>query len=92
MKWSIDPRAVSSAWITKHITSGEIGIENIPIYQYLPDYVLKEYYQNQEKPKVKTRHEYAIIDEKTNKLPQTIIVSNASLESNYFKDTQKKDC
>ena len=44
-KYSKNVLQKSSEWIINNIPKGTvIGIENIPIYQTLPDIVLKEYY------------------------------------------------
>lgn len=90
IKWLPDPRVISSVWIQKHISPSPIGIENIPIYQYLPDMVLKEFYVLQDNPKAKTRYTYVVVDEKSPDLPSTIIISNAVLASQFYTDLPKK--
>ena len=40
----LDPRETSSVWIQKHIPENTIiGLEPIPIFQFAPDFILKEY-------------------------------------------------
>lgn len=90
IKWLPDPRSVSSEFIHKEVKPTEIGIENIPIYQFLPDIVLKEFYTLADNPKAATVYTYRVIDEKTKTLPSTIILTHVVLESTYYKDTPKK--
>lgn len=90
LKWIVDPRVISSQWIKDNISSQMIGIENIPIYQYLPDVILKEYYLKQENQKARTQYDYAVIDEKARSLPNIIVMSNVKLESKYYKNSPKK--
>lgn len=92
VKWQPDPRQTASVWLRENIKKGNtIGIENIPIYQMLPDVVVKEFYTTQEHPTVKTTFYYKVIDVSTDVLPNNIIITNKELESNYFKKSAKKD-
>lgn len=91
IKWRHDPRSSSSQWIQNNIKQTTIGIENIPIYQYLPDVVLLEFYTLQQNPKAKTKFTYTVIDAKAKQLPPTIVLSNVGLETAYYKTSPKKD-
>ena len=91
VKLKIDPRVSSSSWIEKNIPKGTmIGLENIPIYQSLPDIILKEYYVIQYHPKSNTRYSYQIIDYRSQALPSIIIITNDEMISKYFKTSPKK--
>lgn len=86
-----DPREVSSLWILKNIPKdSEIGIENIPIYQMLPNIVLKEYYLNQQY-NVKVSFKYKIVNKLTAKLPEYVIVTNDFDNLSYISKSEKKD-
>lgn len=86
-----DPRVVSSQWMQKNIQAGTvIGIENIPIYQSLPDIILKEFYTQEDKLPVLTVYNYQLVDAKSTNLPQYIVLTNADVEHRYMKKSQKK--
>ncbi len=90
MKWSPDPRSVSSTWMERNIPPGvRIGVELIPIYQYLPNIALKEYYLQEEHQR--TRYDYEVIDAKSSVLPEIVIVSNGDFDENYLMASLKKD-
>ncbi len=67
-----------------------IGIENIPIYQSLPDIILREYYLKQENPLEKTRYYYVLLNQKS-ALPQYIVVANEEAAVKYMRESAKKD-
>ncbi len=82
-----DPRELSKKWIEENISSGEtVGIENIPIYQFLPDNILFEYYRQKD-----NLYNYEVIDSRTDVLPEYIIITNSDIDRNYFIDSPKKD-
>ena len=86
-----DPREVSSKWILKNIEKGsEIGIENIPIYQMLPDFILKEYYFKEYNNNFKTIYKYKVISSKDS-LPKYVIVTNDFDNASYVNKSPKKD-
>lgn len=88
IKWQADPRQLSSEWIIKYVRKGSmIGIENIPIYQLLPDLAVKEFYSKDNKK----NFDYKIIDISTISLPQTIIITNREFDLNYLRKSPKKD-
>ncbi len=87
-----DPREVSSAWISKKIPRGsEIGIENIPIFQYIPDMILKDFYTKQYMPKYRTKYTYTIIDGKTKKFPPYVVITNEKVSAKYLIKSDKKE-
>ena len=84
------PEQTSSVWILKHIPNGAtIGIENIPLYQSEPDFVLKEFYNKQYHPKLKTKYDYTIVNSKSKVLPNYIILSNVYFEKKYMRVSDK---
>lgn len=87
-----DPRQTSSSWIEKNINSSSlIGIENVPIYQFLPDIALYEYYLAKENIYEKTKYKYEIISSSTKNLPKYIIISNSDIDEKYLYKSSKKD-
>lgn len=92
LKVKSDLRQSSSVWIVKNIPSGGvIGIENIPIYQFLPDLVLKEFYTKRHNSNSITNFNYEIIDVGLTKLPAYIIISNENIDMNYLNESLKKN-
>lgn len=88
IKWQADPRQQSSYWLVKNLNRGSvIGIENIPIYQLLPDLVIKEFYSKKDN----NRFEYEVINSKSLLLPNVIVITNKELDFNHFKKSPKKD-
>lgn len=86
-KWQADPRQLSSGWMVKNVSKGStIGIENIPIYQLLPDLIIKEFYSNQTDNKFR----YEVVNDKSTSLPKTVVVTNREFETNYVKKSLKK--
>lgn len=91
VKFYEDPRQTSSEWIIKNIPSNSvIGVENIPIYQMLPDIVLKEFYAIQQNPKIKSIYKYQVLDI-TKPFPKYVIVTNDFDKVSYVKNSPKKD-
>jgi glycosyltransferase involved in cell wall biosynthesis len=84
------PQEVSSVWIQKNIPKGSvIGLENIPIYQFEPDFVLKDFYNKQYHPTANSFYKYVIVDSKTRALPQYLVISNIEYEKKYYKTSAK---
>lgn len=91
VKFYTDPRESSSVWIQSNIQKGSlIGIENIPIYQMLPDVVLKEFYLKEQNPKVNNKYQYQVIDD-SKQLPRYVVLTNDFQDVNYIKKSPKKD-
>jgi glycosyltransferase involved in cell wall biosynthesis len=92
LKISNLPEQASSVWIIKNIPAhSSIGLENVPIYQFEPDYILKEFYDRQYHPASSTNYNYHIINSMTKNLPQYIILSNVNYELKYLKQSPKND-
>jgi hypothetical protein len=87
-----DPREVSSEWIVNNIPHNSVvGIESPPIYQFLPNLVTKEYYEEQEYGSTgKNLYKYLVIDEKTRQLPEYVIITNGEIDTNYLISSSKK--
>jgi glycosyltransferase involved in cell wall biosynthesis len=90
VKLYVDARNTSSVWMETNIPKGStIGLENIPIYQGLPDLVLKEFYEKQRNHDLQTRYSYVIVSE-ISPLPRYIIITNDFDNMNYLKSSSKK--
>ncbi|MBI5122696.1 glycosyltransferase family 39 protein [Candidatus Roizmanbacteria bacterium] len=90
-KWEPDMRATSSQWIEKNIKYGTtIGIESIPIYQFLPDLIINEYYTLQKYPKYSAKYNYIIVDPSTKKLPEIIVLTRTELNEKWEINSPKK--
>lgn len=91
IKFFPDPRVTASSWIQRHISPGEIiGVENIPIYQMLPDIVVKEFYQEQYRVPLNNRYKYEVIYPETPVLPKIIILTN-TYSTTFTKVSSKRD-
>jgi glycosyltransferase involved in cell wall biosynthesis len=92
MKLVKSPQEVASTWITKNIPAKQIiGLENIPIYQYIPDITQKEFYYQQYLIKGSYRYNYLIIDPKGKKLPNYIVVTNDEISPKLFVKSPKNE-
>lgn len=86
------PQEISSSWILKNVPErSKIGLENIPIYQFEPDFILKEYYLKQYYPKIETKYAYYIVDKSAHILPEYMVLSNVEYEKKYLKSSPKND-
>ncbi|PIR79715.1 MAG: hypothetical protein COU25_03825 [Candidatus Levybacteria bacterium CG10_big_fil_rev_8_21_14_0_10_35_13] len=91
VKLSNDPRQTSSEWILKNISKGEaLGIENIPIYQSLPDIVLKEFYLKQYAITQDFNYNYVVLSSYDKKYPNFIIMTNDEFDSKYLIESESK--
>jgi glycosyltransferase involved in cell wall biosynthesis len=90
-KYEPDVRTISSNWIINNIKPGtEIGLENIPIYQGIPDVTLKEFYLSQYGFGRSNLYLYRVVGPNDN-LPNVIIVTNDKMEENSYKKSAKND-
>ena len=86
------PQQLSSSWVLKNIPAGsKIGLENIPIYQFEPDFITKEFYYNQYHPSYKIVFSYFVINSKSANLPKFIIISDVYHSGKYYKNSDKND-
>ena len=91
LKLKTDLRQSSSDWIRDNIPSKSIiGIENIPIYQFLPDILLKDYYQG-DRHISKSVYDYSVINAPVTKLPDFVVVTNEEVAEDYTVSSPKKD-
>jgi len=90
MKYEKNSRYEASVWMKNNLKKQIIGLENIPIYQQIPDLALLEFYTLQENSKARTYFIYEVIDEKTKTLPKTIVITNAQFDRNMMKKSPKK--
>lgn len=85
VKWLPDVRQISSQWMEKNIEKGTlIGIENIPIYQLLPDIIVKEFYSKDK------NYDYQIVDVSSKTIPSLVVVTGKELDVLYFRESDKK--
>jgi glycosyltransferase involved in cell wall biosynthesis len=88
VKLGKDTRDLSSTWIKNNISRGEvIGLENVPIYQGIPDALLKDYYLSINSNR--SCYKYSIIDYKVSSLPSTVVVTNPSFYSLKMLNSDK---
>ena len=86
-----DPRVKASEWLENNLPRKMIiGLENIPIYQFLPDLVVKEFYLNQYSKARSNRFGYEVINSRSVNLPKTIVLSNDEIEQKYIIKSDKK--
>lgn len=90
MKLGKDPRQIASWWFLENVKQGtRIGIESIPIYQMVPDIVLKEYYGKESNLIKQSSFQYQIVDSESKSLPEVVIVTNSEI-AQFQKDSSKK--
>lgn len=90
MKFVPSPQVQASDWISTNIPKDTtIGVENIPVYQQLPDIVQKEFYLLDYKKEIDTRYTYQIVSSKSDKLPPTVVITNEELEPKVIKNSDK---
>jgi hypothetical protein len=83
---------LASEWIIENISKNKtIGLENVPIYQNIPDILQKEFYFNQYNIKNDNKYLYEIVDSKTAKLPSVVVITNDDLENKLLIKSPKKD-
>lgn len=83
VKFLPDPRQTASAWISRNLNTDKIGIENIPIYQLLPDKIVNAYYSGS--------RNYEIVSADSENLPPTVILTQTDFSQKYLKTAAKKD-
>ena len=67
-----------------------MGIENIPIYQGLPDLVVKEFYLKQYGIKQDFNYSYNILNPSFKNLPKYIILTNEQFDTKYLIKSEGK--
>ncbi|MCL4353779.1 glycosyltransferase [Patescibacteria group bacterium] len=92
LKFNNNPRFISSNWIINNIKPNTtIGIQNIPIYQGLPNVVLKEFYLKQYGYRGNNIYNYEVVNSKMDAFPPVVILTNVDVESKYFIKSEKID-
>jgi len=77
IKWQLDPRQVASDWLEQEIPRGQvIGLENIPIYQMIPDGLLKDFYWQEHGLTSEGKHSYRIVEVQSDSLPEVMVITN----------------
>ncbi|MBI4097671.1 MAG: glycosyltransferase [Candidatus Levybacteria bacterium] len=86
------PQEIASEWIIKNIPEKTlIGLENVPIYQGIPDILQKEFYFDQANVGAGNIYKYEIVSAKSSELPSVIVIANGEIEMNLLKNSVKKD-
>lgn len=89
LKWQESPQQKASLWIQENLKRGSvIGIENIPIYQQIPEIILKEFYGKNEK---ENRYLYEVVDNTTKQFPEYIILTNTNVIPSYYTSNSKRE-
>lgn len=92
VKFIPDPRDTSSQWIVKNISENTIiGLENVPIFQSMPNILVREFYTLEYFPKQKTLYRYFIYDSDTSKFPSYVVMSNHRFTKKYVKHSEKNN-
>ncbi len=92
LKVSVLPQEASSRWIINNISKhSNIGLENVPIYQFEPDFILKDFYKKQYIPSYNSYYNYNVIDSGSKNLPEYILISNVNYEHKYFRFSNKNN-
>lgn len=90
-KWGEDVREVSSKWILTNIPKGSsFGLEDIPIYQSLPNFILSDFYKGKDLKGYTSVYSYNILVN-VSLPPKYVILTGRELDSNYFKKSEKKE-
>ncbi len=91
-KYTKSLQSESSDWIVENIPAGwVIGLENIPIYQNIPDKLQKEFYFKEYGIGSKNKFKYEIVDANTKMLPEVIVITNHEVEGEIQYNSPKKD-
>ncbi len=86
------PQETSSEWIIKNIPKGTmIGIENIPVYQNLPNIIEEEFYLKQYTGENTSLYRYQLVEYKSKSLPSTVVVTSDAIERLVVKQSVKND-
>jgi len=83
-----DTRQISSDWIMQNINKDSlIGLENVPIYQQIPNFSLKDYYF--EERVGKSYYNYEILDYRLDNMPENLIITNTNFSKEMIKEGEK---
>lgn len=91
VKYKSSPQELSSEWIQNNIPKNQtIGVENIPIYQYLPDILEKQYYYQQYHVGQNNTYYFQIVDAKSKIFSNYVVVTNDEIEQRLLATSAKK--
>lgn len=91
LKYQMPIQETSSEWIVKNIKKNSlIGVENIPIYQMIPDITLLEFYSKERSLNKNYLYKYEVIGATSKILPNTIILTSVDLDKKYLKMSSKQ--
>ncbi len=76
-----DPRKISTELLLQQNIPTVLGMENIPIYQMIPDVLLYEQYRQQYDKNYTSSFSFAVIDHTTPVLPDDLIITNVLMGS-----------
>jgi hypothetical protein len=76
-----DPRKISSELLVQQNKPVVLGIENIPIYQMIPDKILYEYYRQEYDQNYTSPYSFEVIDHTTAILPNELLITNVLMGS-----------
>jgi hypothetical protein len=92
LKTDSDVRADSSEWTKGNIRPNTvIGLENIPIYQKIPDILLKDFYLNEYSQGNNATYKYMIIDSRSRNLPKVLVLTDMDVEYEYLIKSDKNN-
>ncbi len=82
----------SSEWLVQNVKKDTVvGLENIPIYQNVPDILQKEFYFKEYGVKNDYVFNYEIVSVNSKSLPPVIVITNDQVEGEILYKSPKKD-
>ncbi|HSA84260.1 MAG TPA: glycosyltransferase family 39 protein, partial [Patescibacteria group bacterium] len=91
-KYRVDIQKESSLWIEKHIAKGTtIGVEEIVLYQGLPNIIEKEFYLEQYKKPHNNKYRYEIMTSDMHTLPAVVVITDADVSRQLYRQASKND-
>jgi len=92
IKFADSPQEKAALWIIENISEDNtIGVENIPIYQLLPDVIQEEFYYNEYGVGSKNNYKYEIVDVLSKDIPSYVVITNGEIEQKILKKSAKND-
>jgi len=92
VRYMPNPQETASVWIENNIEKNEtIGLENVPIYQGIPNLLKKEFYFNESNLGKNNLYKYEIINSETKKIPKVIVVTNDEIENRLYINSPKNN-
>ena len=92
IKMGDDPREAAAGWMRRNIPRGrEVGIENIPIYQRLPDVLVSDFYGGQYEKEYEPEYKVREVYLENKDWPETVVIVNGDFEVKYLRESRKKE-